>query len=520
MKIKKTIMSEIALVIVISVLFVQIVSSCVNIVREKKRLEIEIISIKDIIKSELISSLPTPLWNYDLDQVKKIITVKFKQKEFVGITIIEIESNKEILNLYKIDDKVSENIPTLGASTIEDISKVNKDGKDIWIFKMYYTNKYLKKQIMNYLLFALISTIITAIVIVSVLVVSLNSIVISPIKNTVLALKEIATGSGDLTKKLKQKKENELGELSFWFNSFVDKLHEIIKNLSHNTLNLNMSSSDLKEYANTFYNDSENMKLSIENITVSTSNVTGNITEINNSTQEVTSKIINIATSVEEISASLNEVSSNCQNGLLISEKANNQSKATETIMDKLGMSAKQISAVIETINDIAEQTNLLALNATIEAASAGENGKGFAVVASEVKELAKQTAIATDQIRTQINEIQQDSNNAINAIKKISTVINDINDISATIASAVEEQSSTINIISEDISNTTYNVKKIAGNVESTSQNIEEVNVNMHQMTETVKGTANGANLIKDNSIKLSNLSTHLENIVEEFTI
>ena len=127
------------------------------------------------------------------------------------------------------------------------------------------------------------------------------------------------------------------------------------------------------------------------------------------------------------MSSSLNEVSKNCQKESQIAANANNQAKSTRDLMERLGVSSKEIGKVIEVINDIADQTNLLALNATIEAASAGEAGKGFAVVANEVKELAKQTAQATDQIGRQIEEMQNNTGNAVAAIEDITKIIEEI---------------------------------------------------------------------------------------------
>ena len=175
--------------------------------------------------------------------------------------------------------------------------------------------------------------------------------------------------------------------------------------------------------------------------------------------------VSSVATAIEEMSASLNEVSKNCQKESQIAASASNQAKSTRDLMDRLGVSSKEVGKVIEVINDIADQTNLLALNATIEAASAGDAGKGFAVVANEVKELAKQTAQATEQISRQIEEMQGSTTSAVAAIEEITKIIEQINAISHTIVSSVEEQTSTVNEIAKSISGASQAATEIARN-------------------------------------------------------
>ena len=176
----------------------------------------------------------------------------------------------------------------------------------------------------------------------------------------------------------------------------------------------------------------------------------------------------------------------------------------TNATVSRLGDSSAEIGQVIKVINSIAEQTNLLALNATIEAARAGEAGKGFAVVANEVKELAKQTGKATEDISHKIKAIQASSHEAVQAIGEIGQVINQINDISNTIASAVEEQSATTNEISR--------------NVAEAARGVDEITQNVTGMAEAAKGTASGANETQMASAELARMAAELQDLVGQF--
>jgi len=213
-----------------------------------------------------------------------------------------------------------------------------------------------------------------------------------------------------------------------------------------------------------------------------------------------------VATGIEEMSASIKEIAKNATDAARVATSAVSLAEATNATIGKLGKSSSEIGKVIKVITSIAQQTNLLALNATIEAARAGEAGKGFAVVANEVKELAKETAKATEDISQKIEAIQQDTGSAVSAIAEISVIINQINDISNTIASAVEEQTATTNEISRNVAESSKGTCEIAQNIVS--------------VAEAARNTTEGASNSQRAASELARMTAELQEIVAGFTI
>jgi methyl-accepting chemotaxis protein len=217
--------------------------------------------------------------------------------------------------------------------------------------------------------------------------------------------------------------------------------------------------------------------------------------------EEVSHNVTTVATAVEEMSLSIREIAQQAGEAARITAAAVTQAEATNATVGQLGTASAEIGKVIEVITSIAEQTNLLALNATIEAARAGEAGKGFAVVAGEVKELAKETAKATEEISTRIAAIQTETESAVDAIGEIGQVVGRISDISSTIASAVEEQTATTNEISRSIGEAARGSADIAENVTAVAQ--------------AAQGTAAAAGSTRHTAASLGHVATDLQAIV-----
>jgi methyl-accepting chemotaxis protein len=220
--------------------------------------------------------------------------------------------------------------------------------------------------------------------------------------------------------------------------------------------------------------------------------------------KQVSTNVQTVAGGTEEMSASIREISRNAKEAARVAALAVRTAESTNVKVAKLGESSAEIGKVIKVITSVAQQTNLLALNATIEAARAGQAGKGFAVVANEVKELAKQTAKATEEISQKIEAIQADTLGAVNAIDEIGHIINQINAISNTIAGSVEEQTATTH---------------------ESSRNISEAAQGSSAITETITGVARDARettLAADESQgasrELTRMAKELQQLVAHF--
>ncbi len=312
--------------------------------------------------------------------------------------------------------------------------------------------------------------------------------VIGPLTEVGQVLDKMA--GGDLTVQIASDYAGDFNRLKNTVNTLATQVRSAMQQIGTNANALVSAAEELNKV-------SQQMSASADE-TATQANV------VSAASEQVAANVQTVATGADEMGASIKEIAKNTADATRVATAAVKSAEATNETIGKLGQSSAEIGQVIKVITSIAQQTNLLALNATIEAARAGEAGKGFAVVANEVKELAKETAKATEDISRKIEAIQGDTKGAVAAIGQISSVIVQINDIQNTIASAVEEQSATTNEISRNLAEAAHGSTDITRNIGG--------------VAEAAHTTTAGATDTQKSAQSLERMAAELQGLIAQF--
>jgi len=344
--------------------------------------------------------------------------------------------------------------------------------------------------------------------------------IVKPVKTIIAMLRDIAEGEGDLTKRIIDNSGDETEEMANWFNAFIEQVQGIIKDVSGNASKLSSSSISLASVSHEMAATSEETSHKSASVAAATEEMSANMHSVAAAMEEASTNVSMVAAATEEMSATINEIAENTEKARDITASAVTRTTSALEQVGELGLAAREIGNVVETITEISSQVDLLALNATIEAARAGEAGKGFAVVAGEIKELARQTAEASGEIKSRVEGIQTNTEGTVQEINDVSAVVSDINSIVSTIAAAVEEQSATTGEIVTNVSQASIGLSEVNENVAQSSQVSDEIAKDIGHVTKAAGDVSNRCSDIDDSSQELARLAEMLNEMVSKFKV
>lgn len=371
------------------------------------------------------------------------------------------------------------------------------------------------KKISHTLIF---SSILAALVLGSLSAYLSTRIIVRPVTRVAKGLQAIAEGEGDLTMRLDITTRDEIGMLAHWFNLFIEKMDELVKEITGNAMQLGDSSSELSQIARQISEGTALMSERANNVAAAAEEMSANMNSVAAASEQASTNVDTVADASGSMTERITEIAASSERAQVSTKDAVAKAKQTSDQVNDLGRAAEDISKVTEVITDISDQTNLLALNATIEAARAGEAGKGFAVVANEIKELAGQTAKATGDIRRKIEGIQLSTGRTVSEIEEISKVINGVNEIVSLIAAETVEQSTSTQEITGNMVEASRGIQEMNHNVSQSSSVSTDIAKEIGQMSSQAEDISAGSSDVLKNADKLAGMAHQLNGIVGRF--
>ncbi|BHH83159.1 methyl-accepting chemotaxis protein [Desulforhopalus sp. 52FAK] len=343
---------------------------------------------------------------------------------------------------------------------------------------------------------------------------------VKPLKELHAMVIDLVEGEGDLTKRLDLKSRDEIGTLAAVFNRFIKRMQGLLTDITGNSNTLHSSSSEMLDVADVVLSGANTMSDQAKAASTASQHLSDQMDSVAAASEQAATNVNMVAAATEEMTSTVNEIASNSEKARVVTGKAVEKTQVASQQVNELGSAAQQISKVTEVITEISEQTNLLALNATIEAARAGDAGRGFAVVANEIKELAKQTANATQDIKSRIEGIQQTTGTTVTEIEDITEVIHSVNDLVSTIATAVEEQAVTTQEISENVSQAALGIAEVNERVADNSNVAKDIAGTISKVDDVATEMKSSSTKVSESANDLLVLAQQLGEVVGKFKI
>ncbi|MDZ4780556.1 MAG: methyl-accepting chemotaxis protein [Planctomycetia bacterium] len=337
-----------------------------------------------------------------------------------------------------------------------------------------------------------------------------------PILNVVEVVQ--AAAQGELTKRVTVRSSDEIGALGTAINQLCDSLQQMVRRVIDSSRSLTQSADQLANTSGGLEQGAADTTHQTATVAAAAEQMSVGARSMAGAAEQVSANVRTVATAIDQMAANMTEISKNVESSSAVAQEAASLAEQSNERVQALGVAAEEIGKVIDVIQDIADQTNLLALNATIEAARAGEAGKGFAVVATEVKELAKQSAVATEGIRNKVLGIQASTGETVKSIAQIGTAIRKVNDSAKSIATAVDQQNGATREISQNVARTNSAAAVMAQNVSESAAACQEIAVNIVKVERSAKETAQGATETRTVGGHMQSLAGELQSLVAQY--
>ncbi len=325
---------------------------------------------------------------------------------------------------------------------------------------------------------------------------------------------------GDLTRHLDLDAGDEVGQLAASLNAVTDNLQLVIGDVADGVHSLAASSDELLGIAAQMSEGSESTSSKTTTVAAATEEMSTSMTAVAEAMNQAAQSIDNVAAATEEMTATIGEIASHSDRARNITGDAVNEATRASARVNELGDAARDIGKIIDAISDISAQTNLLALNATIEAARAGEAGRGFTVVAGEIKDLARQTDAAAEEIKERIAGIQSATSTGVAEIEGITQTVRDVNELVAGIAAAIEEQSATTRTMASDVSVAARGLQDVNQNVTQSSEVAVTIARDISGVSTATEGISSSSGQVRQSAESLARFAASLREKVAGFKV